>query len=382
MRASEERCKEGEQHLVSSFMNLEEDPSPDLESIAKIINDQETLKRRFVSVQAIDPSNPRSRNLFRFNDDTSTTQRSPVNVTQIGQTENGAKIPGLIGVQCINLSNGTVRAAISRGNGTGVPPESNGAANVALIRAKKSLERVKSGVPPSLQDIVLIAVCALLGLLVAICAGGFQFERLIFDPKLGQNLANVLGTLLVVSVFVERVIEVFVSAWSDPESDQHEQNRDYWKSRQAELKNEVSDLLSELNGTNPPSSDRQAKIAELLSDKRAAIEDAGKLADVESKALLPFEARTRRISTWIGLVVGMLVSAVGFRFLGQIVSVDAIDSTDGKSLQYPFFIAADVLLTGAVLAGGSKLIHQIFSLYESFMDLTQDKLANKGASGK
>jgi hypothetical protein len=372
-------------------MNLEEEPSPDLETIAKIINDQETLKKNFLSVQAIDPGSSSSRNLFRFSDSTSITQLPPVKLTEIGQTEDGSQLPGLIGVPTsINLSNGTVRVAVSRGNGTvssgtgtgtrgngtDAPAENNGAANVALLRAQKSLEVVKSGVPTSWLDTAVIVVCALLGLLVAICAGGFRFDRLIFDPKLGQNLANVLGALLVVSTFVERVIEVFVSAWSDPESDQHEQNRDYWKSRQAELKNAVSDLLSELNGTNPPSPARQAEIAKLLSDKRAAIEDAGKLADVESKALLPFEARTRRISTWIGLVVGMLVSAVGFRFLGQIVSPD----TD--KLQYPFFIAADVLLTGAVLAGGSKLIHEIFSLYESFMDLTQDKLASKGASGK
>lgn len=378
-------------------MNLEEDPSPDLQSIAKIINDQETLNRVFMSVEAIDPANSKTRNLFKFNDSTSPPQLPPVTLTNIEQTEDGSKIPGLIGVPTyINLSNGTIRVAVSRrngtvssgngtavpGNGSNAPPENNGARNVAFERAQKAIAKAKSGLPTSLQDLLVIALCALIGLVVAICAGGFRFERLVFDPKLGQNLANVLGALLVVSAFVERVIEVFVSAWSDPESDQHEQNRDYWTSRQAELKNEVSNLLSELNGKNPPSSDRQAEITKLLAEKRTEIEDAGKLADVESKALLPFEAKTRRISTWIGLAVGMLVSAVGFRFLGQIVSVDQIASPDDKGFQYPFFIAADILLTGAVLAGGSKLIHEIFSLYESFMDLTQDKLANKGTPGK
>jgi hypothetical protein len=74
--------------------------------------------------------------------------------------------------------------------------------------------------------------------------------------------------------------------------------------------------------------------------------------------------------------LGIFVSAAGFRFLGQIVSVDA------KNSQYSFFLAADVLLTGAVFAGGSKLIHQIFSVYDSFMNATQDSAAKKGAFRK
>lgn len=42
-------------------------------------------------------------------------------------------------------------------------------------------------------------------------------------------------------------------------------------------------------------------------------------------------------------MLGMITSAVGFRFLSQIV-----------------------VLTGAVLAGGSKLVHQIFGVYEAY----------------
>ncbi len=42
-------------------------------------------------------------------------------------------------------------------------------------------------------------------------------------------------------------------------------------------------------------------------------------------------------------------------------------------------IFADVLLTGAILTGGSKAIHSIFSVYESFMNSTQ-KRANASAT--
>jgi hypothetical protein len=246
----------------------------------------------------------------------------------------------------------------------------------ALERTQKSIEAMQKKTPANIHDTIAIVVCAFFALAVMICTGYWKLENLKFDPDLYKNLPNVLSTLLVVSLFVERAIEVFVSAWSDPEADRHEQNRDYWTSRKAEIKSDLAVLLSELNGTPPPNPDRQATIVDLLRVKRAAIEEAAQNVDVESKALLPFEARTRSISTWIGLAIGIFVSAAGFRFLGQIVSVDA------KNSQYSFFLAADVLLTGAVLAGGSKLIHQIFSVYDSFMNATQDSAAKKGASGR
>jgi hypothetical protein len=67
-------------------MNLDEDPSPDLDSLAKCINDQETLARTFLSVQAIDPSNPKSNNIFKFNDERPTNQLPPVKVVKIEST--------------------------------------------------------------------------------------------------------------------------------------------------------------------------------------------------------------------------------------------------------------------------------------------------------
>jgi hypothetical protein len=50
------------------------------------------------------------------------------------------------------------------------------------------------------------------------------------------------------------------------------------------------------------------------------------------------------------------------------------------SEQFGWFVAADVLLTGTVLAGGSKLIHEIFAVYESFMKSAQKSLSDKSKS--
>lgn len=73
----------------------------------------------------------------------------------------------------------------------------------------------------------------------------------------------------------------------------------------------------------------------------------------------------------------LLTSAVGFRFLNQIVDLSKINT---HSLQYAAFIIADILLTGTVLAGGSKAIHSIFSVYDEFMDATRKKAEMTKAS--
>ena len=99
--------------------------------------------------------------------------------------------------------------------------------------------------------------------------------------------------------------------------------------------------------------------------KRGQIDEAVGYADNEGKALLPFKARTLKVSTWVGLVIGVITSAVGFRFLAQLVK--APDSAFLASAQNQWFVGVDILLTGAVLAGGSKLIHNIVSVYTSFM---------------
>jgi hypothetical protein len=71
---------------------------------------------------------------------------------------------------------------------------------------------------------------------------------------------------------------------------------------------------------------------------------------------------------------------VGFRLLAEIVDYSSL-TTPIKPGVYPlqlyWFVAADVLLTGTVLSGGCKAIHQVFSVYEAFMQSTQKSAANR-----
>ena len=219
-------------------------------------------------------------------------------------------------------------------------------------------------------DYKVYTICGITIVAMLFLAGLRGWTQLTF---LDASIPKIFASMLLVSLFVERVIEVFVSVWVDRESAGHEQNFDYWQGRQGKLAKEVEALIAERNGDPKPKEDRINEIDESLAKKREQIDTAVAYADVESKALLPFAARTLKVSTWVGLVVGVLASAAGFRFLGQLVELPT-DRGDG---QYQCFIAADILLTGAVLAGGSKLIHNIFSVYGSFMSSTSKALSDQ-----
>lgn len=222
-------------------------------------------------------------------------------------------------------------------------------------------------------DYKVYAIC---GIVIAVMLGlaGYQtWGKLVFDDK--APILSIFGSMLLVALFVERAIEVFVSVWVDRDSAIHEQNLDYWQGRQGQLAKEIAALIAERNGADKPANDRLVAIDESLVERRRKIDEAVGYADNEGKALLPFRARTLKVSTWVGLVIGVITSAVGFRFLAQLVK--APDSAFLASAQNQWFVGVDILLTGAVLAGGSKLIHNIFSVYTSFMSTTSKSLADQ-----
>jgi len=215
----------------------------------------------------------------------------------------------------------------------------------------------------------LMAACAMLCVAAVWLAAQWQSGALSFRDNLVTLAPGIFGSMLLVALFVERMIEVFVSLWAPPEVAVHQQAIDYWQAQRGRQKRRIADLLAELNSTPGLTDERKSAIAGLLDAARQQIELADDKIDAEQKALLPYSIQTTKVTTWVGLVLGMITSAVGFRFLAQLVVLTPIT---GSALplsvqeQYSAFIAVDVVLTGAVLAGGSKLVHQIFGVYEAY----------------
>jgi cell division protein FtsW (lipid II flippase) len=110
---------------------------------------------------------------------------------------------------------------------TATPPRVQGipvtAAAAQTAVTKKILTTLPAKLPRS--DIGVFIICFLLVALMLWKAGTKGAIGVPFKPDVGSSILPLLGGLLLVSLFVERVIEVFVSIWSDRQTVVHQQNR-------------------------------------------------------------------------------------------------------------------------------------------------------------
>jgi hypothetical protein len=212
------------------------------------------------------------------------------------------------------------------------------------------------------------------GCLTVIMLSIVYFKRAIgleFKPDIWTEIGATLGGLLIVALIVERIVEILVSIWSSSKSDALLQQRDFHEKLRAKREKQIVDLRRESGENPPPNADRQKEILDALITKRRQAAQAESEIEEAERQLVPHGARTRRLAAWSGLAIGVLASSVGFRLLQNLVTIDPLRT--GINPQYGAFLAVDVLLTGAVLAGGSVFIHQIFAVYDNFMNATKQR---------
>lgn len=154
------------------------------------------------------------------------------------------------------------------------------------------------------------------------------------------SLPEMLGLLLMVSLFVERAIEFALSIGRSAGADRLDRQI-------GRLKRE----LGEIARNDDP------ETIKIRNNMLQSIEDA---EDTRSD----YRADSRLAALWTGMVIGVIVSLIGVRILGSIYLLP----TPADGIHARLFIVVDVLLTGFVLAGGSEAIHKIMSLYDSFMN--------------
>jgi hypothetical protein len=183
-----------------------------------------------------------------------------------------------------------------------------------------------SGSPNATQRLttaVLVLVIVLSLILVAVLNPGLVR----FWPMGAGEFLQTIAPVVLVSLLIERTLEVFLTTWRGPEA------------------------------------------ARLDLGARRAGADA-KLAAEQS--LTAYKAATQRIAFLSGIALGVVVSALGVRILGLFVDPAVFRSL--SALQREWFNAADVLLTGAVLGGGADGLHKIISVFTSFLDATTAKV--------
>lgn len=150
------------------------------------------------------------------------------------------------------------------------------------------------------------------------------------------DLTPLLTQLAVVALFMERSIEVFLSAWRSSEADRLDNTIERLKSDLTKTPNDVQ-IQTELKGTE--------------------------------KERVAYRSTSRRYALWGGLLVGVLISAAGLRLLGYLYT-----NPVSPGMQQTLFHALDIALTGGLLAGGSGLINDLMKVYTSFTQETRRKM--------
>lgn len=164
------------------------------------------------------------------------------------------------------------------------------------------------------------------------------------------EILQLLSGLFVVSLLLERSLEVFVTAWRGPHT--------------AELDLTVGKQRNQLEEIK--------KVA--ANDATAA---AAALAQAEEERT-NYKSDTQRAALWSGLTFGLLVSAVGVRSLQALVDGAALSKA--SHLQVVGFHLMDALLTGGLIAGGSEGIHKITQVFTNYMESSAKRIKDAGAN--
>lgn len=150
-----------------------------------------------------------------------------------------------------------------------------------------------------------------------------------------QALLGTFASLFLVAVFIERAVEVIVMVLRDAEADV----------RQGVVDAEQGRL------------DETGKAAPATPLNLDALHAA-------QKSLTDFRAETKEIALCVSFVLGIAVSLAGIRAFAPIVNTVPVGNW--------LFPTVDVLVTGAVLAGGSEGVHQMVNVFSNFMESLAD----------
>ena len=174
--------------------------------------------------------------------------------------------------------------------------------------------------------------------LLALIAVGVPFGGLQLSKEGLTLFGQILGTLLMLSAVLERALDVLLSI---PRAENSEKLRAAVVEQQA--------IVDEAKKQNRPVT--EGMINALKEAKGARAE---------------FRAKTRHLAMGGGLVIGVVVSAIGFRVLRALIDPTSLD--EFGVLQRSAFDFIDIVITGAVLAGGSDGIHKLIEVYRKFTE--------------
>ena len=139
-----------------------------------------------------------------------------------------------------------------------------------------------------------------------------------------DHYSSLFAGLFIITVIVERFIEVFNSIW------------------------------------------RRQRRLEHIRDVEYAGNDKDRVK--AQRKLDTYRARTETLAMYSGFVIGIIIGICGLRTLHSIFDFEAL-----QGFQKTAFLATDIVLTAGLVAGGSKGINAVTSLVGEFLEVSKER---------
>ncbi len=169
---------------------------------------------------------------------------------------------------------------------------------------------------------------------------------LTLHPDALGHATSFLAVAVVLSLFLERALEVFVGVWRDPEQITLDARWSFEEQRQKQAR------------------ERQ---------DQKAYEEATETLRALNLLRAGYRIGTQKFAMRAGFAAGLLVSVAGLRCLEGLVELKA-SAANISDLQRFLFQLVDVMLTGGLIAGGSEGLHKLSQIYSTFVDTTNKRL--------
>lgn len=201
-----------------------------------------------------------------------------------------------------------------------------------------------------MKKISIATVCVILLAIVCVFIGYPVFSKQAPEPQVFKIMSleaftGLIGWLFAVALIVERAVEVVVMVFRDQQADL----LDEAENQAIKKFNEATKAANALALNDP---------TKASADNSVNAVKATLIAIQHSKVV--YRAETKEVALLVGFAFGIFVSMAGVRALHSLLDAN---SSDGI-----FFTIADIVVTGAMLAGGSEGIHRMANAFNGFMD--------------
>ncbi len=206
---------------------------------------------------------------------------------------------------------------------------------------------------------------------ILVIGAWYNLEAIGMKPGIeAADLVKLLSALLFISLIVERVLEVFISAWRGEGKARLEFQVSQLKKALSWVEIEKKTQIQERSKADVDKSKRieNREAAEILDKKFEQAFTA--LGAVEQKLAL-YHVETKIKAVPCGVLLGILVSALGFRTLQPLLDPGAVGNL--SNFHATILRVTDIVLTGGLIGGGSDGLHKVIQAFIDFMESTSKR---------